>query len=164
MAEGRNNKTGYSIPRSFKPVVLQTVTVVALSDILLLAALLTTVGIRNALGLDAQLIGITVLFLGLKMVITTYGVFNMIRSWLGVSYFVVNNQLHVHSDIRSKSSEVYPLKDLAKASASTAYRMASAQNYGNVEIVFSRGAAVDSFTLHGVIDPELIARQLSKKA
>lgn len=42
--------------------------------------------------------------------------------------------------------------------------MASAQNYGNVEIVFSRGAAVDSFTLHGVIDPELIARQLSKKA
>ena len=162
MTERYSNKTGYSIPRSFKPVVFQTVLLVFISDALLLFSLLLFAGLRNALGVEAELIALTIVLFGVKTVITIYGVYKMLQSWLGVSYFVVNNKLYIQSEIRSVSSSVFHLSDISKAEAGQSYRASKRQDYGTVKISFARGASLDTIELKGVKDPDTFAIQLSK--
>lgn len=162
MKERYSNKSGYSIPRSYKPVVLQTVVLVLISDALLLFTLLLFVGIRNALGVEAELIALSILLFGFKSMITIIGVYKLLQSWLGISYFVVNERLYIQSEIRSSPSSVLSLKDITKAEANQSYKAAVRQDYGTVKISFARGAAVDTIELKGVKDPDTIAIQLTK--
>ena len=161
MAEQYNNKTVYSIPRSFKPIVYQTVTLVVVSDALLLFTLLLIVGFRNTVGVDSSMIGFSIVLFGFKAIITAYGVYKSMQSWLGVTYFVVNNQLYIQSDVRSVNSTVFHLKDITKAQADQAYRAHRKQAYGTVHLTFARGMQVDEYRLTGIKDPDGIARMLS---
>ena len=162
MADIRDNKSGYSIPRSFKPVVVKTVVLVAVSDAVLLLSLLLIIGIRNILGIDAELIGVAIVLFGLKTLVTVYGVYRMMQYWLGVTYYVVQNKLYVQSEIRQLPSSIYELKDIARVVADQSYTGFSKQDYGTVKISFVRSTPADDITLIGVKDPEAIARQLSK--
>lgn len=161
MAEQYNNKTGYSIPRSFKPIVYQTVTLVVVSDALLLFTLLLIIALRNAVGVDTQMIGLGIVILGIKAIITGFGLYRLLVESLGVTYFVQNHMLYIHSEIRQQPSTVYRIKDIAKAVADDSYRGVKKQEYGNVTITFNRNTSNDTIILRNVVDPSRVAVILS---
>lgn len=160
MSEKRNNTTGYSITRSYKPLLIQSLSLVFISDVLFLALILLIVGIRNALGLDAELVGFTLLLFTLKTVLVTYSLYMLIKEWLGVSYYVTNNQLYIQSEIRSVDSSVIDLKKLGRAVSSTSYKAHKRTDYGNVTLEFAKGASTFSVVLKGVNNPDKVANNI----
>jgi hypothetical protein len=161
MSDKRNNVSGYSIQRSYKPLLIQSVSLVFISDVLLVLILLLIIGLRNVLGIDAELIGFSILIISAKTLITAYGLYKMTKSWLGVSYFVVNNQLYIQSDIREVDSSVINLKDLSRAVSSTSYNVKKKTNYGDVALEFAKGASTFTIVLRGVLNPDQISKSLA---
>ncbi len=154
--------TSYTIQRSIKPIVMRVVSLVLVTDALLLMALLLIVSLRNILGVDAQLIGLAVVLFSAKTLFTIYSVYSMMQSWLGVTYYVVEDKLYAQSDVKSVSSKIYRLEDISSVIADQAYWGPSGQDYGTVRITFVRSTKEKDIVLQGVKNPDTIANQLSK--
>lgn len=154
--------TSYSIQRSIKPIVMRVVSLVLVTDALLLLTLLLIVSIRNILGVDAQLIGLTVVLFSAKTLFTVYAVYSMMQQWLGVTYYVVGDKLYAQSDVKLQSSNIYELKDISRVTADQSYVLTAKQDYGTIRISFVRSSKEKDIVLLGVKNPETIAQQLSK--
>jgi len=163
MSNQKNSNKGYAIPRSNKPLIVQTITMIIVSDTLYVFTLLSFIGLRNALGLDAQLIGLALALFIFKTIITIYSIYIILRQWLGISYFVSNGQLHIASEIRNVPSTIFALKDISKAVSSDSYSLLKKREYGSVVVSFTHGAVKENITLQSVKNPGQIANLLSKK-
>lgn len=141
-----------------------SITVILVSDALFVFLLLFIVGIRNVLGLDAELIGFSVLMFTVKSLLTAGSLYTTMRSWLGVSYFVVDNKLYIQSDVRHISSVIIELKDVHKATAKNSYKFLKKTEYGNVIIDFTKRASGEPVVLQGVSNPQEVANRLVQKA
>jgi hypothetical protein len=159
-----NNTAGYSIVKSYKPLVAFSVSVVVVSDILFIILLLFIIGVRSILGLDAELIGLTFLLFIVKSVITAASLYTAMRSWLGVTYFVHGQKLYIQSNIRQVSSGIIDLKDVHKATVKDSYRYMRKTDYGDVVIDFNQRTSADQVILQGVKDPQEVANLLLRKA
>lgn len=152
----------YSIQKSYKPLMLQIMTVIFVSDVLFVFLILLLVGVRNVLGLDASLVAFTVLLFCVKTAITVYGAYTTMRNWLGVSYFVNSKRLAIQSDIRQAASSVWPLKDLRSVKVDDSYVLFRKTDYGDIHLNFSSGAAKQDVYLRNVKNPTEVAGKLSK--
>lgn len=159
---GANNKTGYSIVKSPQQLLMTAVAFVVFSDLVFLALILLIVALRDAAGIDASLVGFTTIVFIIKSALTAGALFRLLHTWLGVSYFVVNNKLYIESDVRQVDSAVIELKDVHRANASRTYRGWNKTNYGDVVIEFRTRASDNKVVLTGVKNPEEVAAQIAE--
>jgi hypothetical protein len=160
MRDNNPNKAGYSIPKSYKPLVKMAVSIVVISDLLFLFVLFSIIGLREALGLDATLIGLSIAIFCFKSVVTAFGIYTLLRDGLGVTYFIVNNKLHIQSSVRSINSQIIELKEVQRATSSNSYQLFKKTDYGDVIIEFSKHAQEDKVILRGVLNPDLITESI----
>ncbi len=157
-----NNKTGYSIVKSPQQLLMTAVSFVVFSDLVFLALLLLIIGIRNGIGVDSSLIGLTSILFLVKSALTAIALYRLLHIWLGVSYFVVNNKLYIESEVRQVDSSVIELKDVHRANASRTYRGWNKTEYGDVVIEFRTRASDNKVTLTGVKNPEDVAAKIAE--
>ena len=153
----------FLIERSSKPVVKKAIMIVLLSYALLLFSLLLIVAIRNALGIDSTLVGISFVLFGLFSILTTASLYTLLDGWLRVSYFVSGGQLHIKSKSKNFSSSTRSLNDLMRVSAAQSYKMFTAQNHGEIVLEFAKAGSSEKLVLKDVSDPDRVAAVLSKR-
>jgi predicted membrane protein len=157
-----NNKTGYSIVKSPQQLLISAVVLILFSDLVFLALILLLVAIRNGIGVDSSLVGFTTLIFLIKSALTAGALYKMLHTWLGVTYFVVNNRLYIDSDVRHVNSTVIELKDVFKASADRKYRGFNKTEYGDVIIEFRTRASDNKISLTGIKNPEEVAAKIAE--
>lgn len=143
-----------------KPIKYEVLSVVLISDALFVFLVLLLIGLRNALGLDATLAALLITIFVFKSLLTVYGVYKMLQGWLGVTYYVMNGQLFIQSNIRSRESSGRYLSELRNAFVDQSYRGFKSQDYGAVKLEFASGASVEKVTLVGVDSPNIVAKKL----
>lgn len=154
------NYQSFTITRSMKPIKYEVMSLVIVSDALYVFLVLLLIGLRNALGLDATLTVLLLTIFAFKSLVTVFGVYKMLQGWLGVTYYVVDGQLFIQSNIRRVNSSGRYLSDLRNAYVDQSYRGFKGQDYGSVKLEFASGASIENIVLTGVDKPDIVAKQL----
>lgn len=160
MAKSKAKAVNFSITKSPKPAITQSVAALIVSDGLFILLVFLMIGIRNALGLTTTLAMLIFAIFVVKAIITTVGIYMILRNWLGISYYVMDGQLVIKSSIKQAMSSTRNLRELRNVQAGNKYFGSYEQKYGNVVLEFSTGASKENITLRGVENPELVGKRL----
>ena len=149
----------FSILRVPTPLITRTISIAVVSDALLILTLLLLVAIRDTLGVDSTLAGLSILIFALKTMIMVFGLFTVLNDWLKTSYFVSNGQLVIYSTSAAKDSNVYNLSEVRSMKLDKG-RLGSKFNHGNITLKFAQGSYKENVTLTDVSSPEQVMANL----